>query len=326
MLSFPLREHLPQASRLVLGCMGFGGGWNAEPLSEPDIVRADAALDAALSLGITVLDHADIYTLGKAEQAFGVLFQRQPSLRERVLLQSKCGIRFADGAGPKRYDLSAAHIERSVEASLQRLHTDRLDLLLLHRPDPLMQAAEVAEAFSRLHRAGKVRFFGASNMHAAQLQWLSRHLSLPLVANQLEMSLLQHDWLEADVTFNDPQGAVASRAGAWPGTLAHCQAEGVQLQAWGALAQGRLSGRLPADAPAAQVRAAALVAEIAQREAVSPEAVVLAWLMRHPAHIQPVIGTADPLRIRACAQAEGLVLSREDWYALYEAARGRELP
>ncbi len=326
MLTFPLREHLPTASRLVLGCMGFGGGWNAEPLTEGDIARADAALEAALDAGISVLDHADIYTLGKAEQAFGALFQRRPSLRDRVLLQSKCGIRFADDSGPKRYDLSAAHIERSVEASLHRLHTDRLDLLLLHRPDPLMQPAEVAEALSRLHRTGKVRFFGVSNMHAAQLQWLSRHLSLPLVVNQLEMSLLRHDWLEAGTAFNDPQGVGPSRAGAWPATLAHCQAEGVQLQAWGALAQGRLTGRMPADASPSVVRTAALVASIAQREAVAAEAVVLAWLMRHPAHIQPVIGTADPARIRACAQAEALTLSREDWYALYEAARGRELP
>jgi len=326
MLSLPLREHLPSASRLVLGCMGLGGGWNAEPLAEADIARADAALEAALDVGITVLDHADIYTLGKAEQAFGALFQRRPSLRERVLLQSKCGIRFADNTAPKRYDLSAAHIERSVDASLSRLQTDRLDVLLLHRPDPLMQPAEVAEAFSRLHRAGKVRFFGASNMHAAQLQWLGRHLSLPLVVNQLEMSLLQHDWLEAGTTFNDPQGAGAVRAGAWPATLVHCQAEGIQLQAWGALAQGQLSGRLPADAAPNLRRTAALVGDIARRESVPAEAVLLAWLQRHPAHIQPVIGTADPARIRACAQAEKLTLGREDWYALYEAARGRELP
>lgn len=326
MVSFPLREHLPLASRLVLGCMGFGGGWDATPIGEADIARAAAALEAALGVGITVLDHADIYTLGKAEQAFGALFQRQPSLRERVLLQSKCGIRFADGSGPKRYDLSASHVERSVEASLQRLHTDRLDLLLLHRPDPLMQPAEVAEVFSRLHRAGKVRFFGVSNMHAAQVQWLSRHLSLPLVVNQLEMSLLQHDWLEAGTTFNDAQGAAAPRAATWTGTLEHCQAQGIQLQAWGALAQGRLSGRPGGEATPAHARTAAQVAAIAQREVVSPEAVLLAWLMRHPAHIQPVIGTADPARIRACAQAAQLALSREDWYALYEAARGRELP
>lgn len=326
MLSFPLQAHLPSASRLVLGCMGFGGAWNGDALVEGDVARAEAALDAALGAGITVLDHADIYTLGKAEQAFGALFQRRPSLREQVLLQSKCGIRFADAAGPKRYELSAAHIERSVEASLQRLHTDRLDVLLLHRPDPLMQPAEVAEAFARLHRAGKVRFFGTSNMHAAQLQWLGRHLSLPLVVNQLEMSLAQHDWLEAGTTFNDPQAMASPRVAAWPGTLEHCLAHGVQLQAWGALAQGRLSGRLPADASPAQAQTAALVDRIAQRQGLAPEAVLLAWLMRHPAQIQPVIGTADPARIRACAQAPAWEMGREDWYALYEAARGRELP
>lgn len=306
--------------------MGFGGGWNQDSLAAADIDRAAAALDAALEAGITVLDHADIYTFGKAEQAFGALFRRQPSLRERVVLQSKCGIRFADASAPKRYDLSGAHIERSVESSLARLHTDRLDLLLLHRPDPLMHPAEVAEVCQRLHQAGKVRFFGVSNMHAAQMQGLSQHLGLPLVANQLEMSLLRLDWLEADVTFNDPQGAASPGAAAWPGTLAHCQGAGIQLQAWGALAQGRFSGRASADATPAQARAAALVSAIAQREGVAPEAVPLAWLMRHPAQIQPVIGTADPARIRACAQAAGWTLSREDWYALFEAARDRELP
>jgi predicted oxidoreductase len=140
------------------------------------------------------------------------------------------------------------------------------------------------------------------------------------------MSLLQHDWLEAGATFNDPQGEVSSRAWGWAGVLEHCQAQGVQLQAWGALAQGRLSGRLPADAPQAHLKTAALVADMAQRRGVSAEAIVLAWLMRHPAHIQPVLGTSDPARIRACAQAEGLVMNREDWYALYVAARGRELP
>ncbi len=319
MLSFPLQQHLPGASRLVLGCMGLGGGWNKAALSALDVHTAQAALEAALGAGITLIDHADIYTFGKAEQAFGELFKAQPSLRERLLLQSKCGIRFQEDQVPGRYELSASHIERSVEASLQRLRTDRLDLLLLHRPDPLMEAPEVAEAMRRLQGAGKVRFFGVSNMPAAQLAWLQQHCEQPLVVNQLEMSLLAHDWLEAGTTFNDTQALQPARAAGWPELLLHCQQQGVQLQAWGALAKGQLG-------EASQHAAAPVLARLAHQYAVPVEAVLLAWLMRHPARIQPVIGSTNPQRIAACAQATQLELSRDDWYALYVAARGRPLP
>lgn len=320
---FLLQSHFPGASRLVLGCMGFGGGWNDEALGDPDIARCEAAVEAALAAGIRLFDHADIYTRGKAEQAFGALFRRRPSLRDGLLLQSKCGIRFAEAGVPGRYELSAASIERSVEASLRRLHTDRLDLLLLHRPDALLEPEEVAQAFTRLQAAGKVQAFGVSNFHAAQMAWLQRALPLPLRVNQLQMSLLHAHWLEAGATFNDAQqqGSLA-----WLGTLEHCQQQGIQLQAWGPLDRGWLCGAAPADAPAAVRAAAALVGELAAAKGVAPEALVLAWLLRHPARIQPVIGSTDPARIRACAQALSVELSRDEWYALWVAARGRALP
>jgi predicted oxidoreductase len=316
---FPLQRHIAGASRLVLGCMGFGGGWDHHALSTDQVGHAQAAAEAALAAGITVFDHADIYTLGKAEQAFGELFKAQPSLRDRMLLQSKCGIRFQEGDKPGRYDLSASYIERSVEASLQRLHTDRLDLLLLHRPDPLIEPDEVAAAFGRLHSAGKVRYFGVSNMPAATLAWLQQHCSFPIVVNQVEMSLLAHDWLEAGTTFNDPQSLAPTRAPGWPELLAHCQQQGVQLQAWGALAKGQLG-------EGSQHAAAICLGRLAAQYEAPREAVLLAWLMRHPARIQPVIGTTNPQRIADCASAMHIELSRDDWYALYVAARGRPLP
>ena len=322
-MTFPLARVLPGASRLALGCMGFGGGWTDEPLTESHVAQAHAALEVALEAGITLFDHADIYTRGKAEGTFGELLRRQPALRDRLLLQTKCGIRFADDAGPGRYDLSRDYILAAVDASLARLGTSHVDLLLLHRPDPLMEPAEVAEAFTRLSASGKVRHFGVSNMRAAQMRALERVLDVPLVANQLEMSLLAHDWLENDDTFNDAQGALARR---WDDTLHHCQATGVQLQAWGPLAHGALSGALPADASPAVTATAALVQTLSDQHAVSREAIVLAWLLRHPARIQPVIGTTRPARIRACAQALGVRLSREEWYRLYVTARGRALP
>jgi predicted oxidoreductase len=323
MSAVPLQTFLPHASPLVLGCMGLGGGWDSQPLSEVDVDKAQAATEAALAADITLFDHANIYTRGKAEESFGRLFQRQPSLRQSLLLQSKCGIRFADALGPKRYDLSAQHIIESVDESLRRLQTDYLDVLILHRPDPLMQPAEVAQAWQQIKAAGKARHLGVSNMHAAQIAWLQQALDEPLVVNQLEMSLLKHDWLEAATCFNDAQGAQSL---AWNGTLEYAQQHGMQLQAWGALARGWLSGGAPGDAPAAVQHTAAYVQQLAQTHGVAAEAVVLAWLMQHPARIQPVIGTTDPSRIRACAQAVGLTLTRGEWYQLYATARGRELP
>ncbi|WP_394788988.1 aldo/keto reductase family oxidoreductase [Rhodoferax sp.] len=319
----PLQRFLPQASRLVMGCMGLGGGWDAQPLQYADVEKAQAATEAALAAGITLFDHANIYTLGKAEESFGRLFQRQPSLRQSLLLQSKCGIRFTDAHGPKRYDLSAQHIVDSVDEILGRLQTDYLDVLILHRPDPLMQPAEVAQAWQQIKAAGKARFLGVSNMHAAQMGWLQQALGEPLVVNQLEMSLLKRDWLEAATGFNDTQGASYL---AWDGTLKYAQQHGLQLQAWGALARGWFSGAAPVDAPPAVRRAAEYVQQLAQVHGVAAEAIVLAWLMQHPARIQPVVGTTDPPRIRACAQSTNVALSRGEWYQLFEAARGRELP
>lgn len=323
MSAVPIQVFLPRASPLVLGCMGFGGGWDAQLLADADVDKAQVATEAALAAGITLFDHANIYTLGKAEESFGRLFQRRPSLRHSLLLQSKCGIRFADAHGPKRYDLSAQHIIESVDESLRRLQTDYLDVLILHRPDPLMQPFEVAQAWQQIKAAGKARYLGVSNMHAAQIAWLQQVLDGPLVVNQLEMSLLKHDWLEATTCFNDAQGATAL---AWNGTLEYAQQHGMQLQAWGALARGWYSGGAPADVPAAVHRTAAYVQQLAQAHGVAAEAIVLAWLMQHPARIQPVIGTTDPRRIRACAQALDVALSRGEWYQLYATARGHDLP
>lgn len=313
----------PTASRLIYGCMGLGGGWNHDALQADDVSRARAAVEAALESGITLFDHANIYTFGKAEQCFGELFKQQPGLRHRMRLQTKCGIRFADAGGPKRYDLSAEHIVDAVHASLRRLHTDYIDVLMLHRPDPLMEPDEINQAWRTLFEAGKVRQLGVSNMHAGQLRRLVATLEVPLVANQLEMSLLKTDWLDADTCFNDAQGQSSL---VWGDTLHYCMGQGIGLQAWGALGQGWFSGGAPHDAPPAVVATAQRVLDLAREHGVAPESIVLAWLLRHPARIQAVIGTANPQRIRACADAERVALTRGQWYALYESARGRALP
>lgn len=304
--------------RLVYGCMGLGGGWDRSPYTPADVDRAEAAIHAALESGITCFDHADIYRHGTSEEVFGEVLARTPGLRDRITLQTKCGIRLAEGDRPGHYDLSARAIVSRVEQSLVRLRTDAVDSLLLHRPDPLADPREVAGALHSLHRRGLVRRVGVSNMSAAQMARLQAHLELPLTVNQLEMSLARRGWVEAGVLVNTP-GAAAD--GFPEGTVEYCLDHGVELQAWGALARGRYTGT--ETSPAAE-----LLRRLAREKATTPETVLLWWLRRHPAGIVPVIGTTRPERIRACRDAAVLEpdLTREEWYALWIAARGAPLP
>ncbi len=304
---------------LIYGCMGLGGSWDDAPATAADVDHAERAVHAALDIGITWFDHADIYTNGKAEQVFGEVLRRDPTLRDRVRIQTKCGIRLGE---QPYYDLSRPAILERVEASLRRLGVDGVDVLLLHRPDPLMDPAEVADAYGELRAAGKVRALGVSNMSAAQMALLQRHLDEPLVANQLEMSLHRRDWLESGVLVNHPEGSGLS----FPeGPIEYCRANDVRIQAWGSLAQGVYSGagRSPADDEAYE-----LVNAMAAAKGTTAEAIVLGWLLRHPARIEPVVGTANPDRIRACADAEAqaAAMTNVEWYALYTAARGKPVP
>ncbi|MDM7859008.1 aldo/keto reductase [Alteromonas sp. ASW11-36] len=320
--NIPLTSQYSQASQLVYGCMGLGGSWNANPISAADIAQAQDVTETALECGITVFDHADIYTLNKAEQVFGEVLKNQPQLRERMVIQSKCAIRFADEYGPKRYDFSAAWIGESVENILRRLHIEQLDILLLHRPDPLMELDETSTVLNQLTASGKVAEIGVSNMHSGQIALLQSQLDKPIVANQIEMSLVQFDWLEEGMT----TGSSLARENSFDShLLSYCQLNNVQLQAWGSLAQGKVTDLSRAQTPQEQ-RIAAAVAAMAAEYQTSAEAIALAWLMRLPMGIQPIIGTTNPDRIRACAQASSLTLSREHWYTLLEAARGADVP
>ncbi|MFB7173469.1 aldo/keto reductase family oxidoreductase [Streptomyces sp. NPDC056254] len=308
--------------RVLYGCMGLGGSWDPGPYGPGDVDAAEAAVEAALDSGITVFDHADIYRHGKSEAVFGEVLARTPGLRERITIQTKCGIRLGGEDRPGMYDLRGETVTRRVEESLTRLRTDVIDVLLLHRPDPLADVDCVASALNSLHRQGLVRRFGVSNMGAPQIAHLQARLDQPLVANQLEMSLHSRDWVEAGVLLNTP----ASAANGFPfGTLEHCRDHGIRLQAWGALAQGRFTGRqrTPAERATAE-----LLAELARRKGTTPETVLLWWLIRHPSRIAPVIGTARPDRIRACRDAAVREpdLTHEEWYELWVTARGVPLP
>lgn len=307
--------------RLVLGCMGFGSA-DGTPVGPAGLAAAEAAVEAALDAGITRFDHADIYGRGSAESVFGDLLERAPGLRSRIEIQTKCGIRLPDGDLPGMYDLRPATIRTRVHASLERLRVDYVDCLLLHRPDPLTDPAEIGQALTDLHEEGLVLAVGVSNMNGQQIATLQQHTDLPLTVNQLEMSLLRRDWLEGDVLVNTPASA---RVGFAAGTVEACRRAGIELQAWAPLAQGRYTGA-PKE-PNDEV-VAALVSELAVAHTTTPETIVLWWLQQHPAGIVPVIGTTRPDRIRACADAAAgpSRLTHEQWYQLWLTAREEPLP
>nr|WP_208607144.1 aldo/keto reductase [Paenibacillus typhae] len=324
MKTLPLNARGIPASRIALGCMGLGGGWDHEPLTAENIRQGHDAVEAALSIGINFFDHADIYTRGKAEKVFGQIFKDRPRLREEIIIQSKCGIRLIEpGDTSNTFDISGEHILRSVDGTLSRLGTEYLDILLLHRPDPLMDPEEIAEALRQLKKAGKVRHFGVSNMSASQIRLLQHYCDEPFIVNQLHMSLAQISWLDAMVSVNrEPWKDITFPEG----TVEYCRMENIQLQAWGPLAQGSFSGRSLEGQPENIVQTAALVSSLAEQKNTTPEAIVLSWLMTHPAAIQPVIGTVNPKRIAACAGADKVGLSRKEWYELYISSRGEKLP
>ncbi len=304
-----------QISRIAFGCMRLP----AEQSAVTNAVRA--ALDA----GINFFDHANIYQRGRAEEAFSALWSDMPGLRDKIILQSKCGNRFAgdsDPLAPKRYDFSYAHIVASVDGSLTRLKTDHLDILLLHRPDPLADPEEIARAFSELKNAGKVRYFGVSNHTGAQIDLLKTCVSEPIVVNQLEISVLHPTLLNAGVIFNQDAPLYPVRG---EGTLDYCRTHKITVQAWGPLARGAASGKLPEGADERVVKTAAVVEAIASAHGVSREAVLIAWLLKHPAKIQPIIGTMSPQRIKGCCQADELELTREEWWRLFGAGRGGDV-
>jgi len=311
------------SSRPLYGCMGLGGAGNEPGYGAVEIAQAESVIEASLSVGITAFDHADIYNRGKAEAVFGEVLSRAPDLRNRIQIQTKCGIRLPNAGTLGFYDLRPGSIAARVAESLERLHTDWIDVLLLHRPDPLTHPADIAQALTSLHEQGLVRQFGVSNMSAPQIDHLQRYLELPLMANQLEMSLHSRDWVEAGVLVNTSSAA----SNGFPlGTVEYCMANGLQLQAWGSLAQGRYSGRPGGD----DVDAATgqLVGTIAAAHHTTPEAVVLWWLQQHPAGIAPVIGSTNPGRILACADAVNRppALTHEEWYELWTTARAANLP
>ena len=316
MKHYTIVEGAIDASRLAFGCM------NLSQLT--DAGEREALVGSALDAGINFFDHADIYGAGACESLFGDILARNPGWRERMFIQSKCGIRFAgdtyDDGPPARYDFSYDHLVNSVDGILQRLGVDYLDILSLHRPDLLMETDEVARAFDELSASGKVRFFGVSNFGWAQIELLSKAIGRRLVVNQLEMSLMHAHLVAQGARINMRQDFASA-----VGTLDYCRLHDIRIQCWSPLARGDLV-HPPHDAPETVHHTSALVHELANSYGTNPAAIVLAWLLRHPAGFQPVVGTTNIDRLRQCCEADGIELRREEWYGLLERALGQAVP
>lgn len=272
------------------------------------------ALIAAVEVGYTLFDHADIYCGGRSEELFGKMLREMPGLRERITIATKCGIRPAGTPNvdaPTRYDSSAEHIIASCEGSLRRLGIETIDVYQLHRPDYLMNPTEVAEAFDKLRAAGKVRELGVSNFRPSQVTALQSALPFRLVVNQIEISL-------------------ACLAPLEDGTLDQCLAERITPLAWSPLGGGLLGGGahklLPAQESYGVERINMALDDLARELGCTRAVVALAWLLKHPAGIVPIVGSTDPARIREAAWTPNIELSRDQWYRLLSAARKEPLP
>jgi predicted oxidoreductase len=315
-----------EVSRIAYGCMGIGGTWDASPLTERTRQAAITSVRAALDAGINFFDHADIYCRGKSEDAFSRLWKELPGVRDKVIVQTKCGIRFQDDPGPgvpQRFDFSREHITAAVEGSLRRLQTDYIDILLLHRPDALVEPDEVAAAFEALHASGKVRYFGVSNHSAWQMELLRKSVQYPLVVNQLEVSVVHNQLVNAGIVVNQDSPAMPTHG---EGTLEYCRLHDITIQAWSPVAHGAIAKAVARQGDDRLRAVGELATNLGRQKGVGMDAILIAWLLRHPAAIQPVIGTTRPERIKESCAADTVTLTREEWYSLFVAGRGGKMP
>lgn len=289
---------------IAVGCMR---------INTVDRASADAFIQTALDLGAAFFDNADVYGDGSCEEIFAAALGHIK--RESIFIQTKCGIR-----KDRAFDFSRDHIVRSVENSLKRLRTDYMDVLLLHRPDLLVEPEEVAEAFGALQASGKVRYFGVSNQNPGQIKLLKKYVKQPLVANQLQFSIAHAGMLSEGLHVNMLDNAAVNRSG---GILDYCRLHDITIQPWSPFQYGFFEGVFLNSPKYPELNAK--IDEIAGKYQVSSATIAMAWILRHPAKMQPVTGTMNPRRLSDCIKAAEITLTRDEWYAVYLAA-GNILP
>ncbi len=293
------------ASEISLGCM------RISEMTDQDIATL---IHTSLDAGINFFDHADIYGGGQSEAKFAEALGMTPQLRDRMILQSKCGIRRG------MFDFSKEHILAAVDGSLKRLQTDYLDVLLLHRPDALVEPEEVAEAFTILHDSGKVKYFGVSNQNPMQIELLKKYVQQPLIINQLQFSITNTGMIDAGINVNMEIDPSIDRDGS---ILDYCRLHDITIQPWSPFQYGFFEGVFLDNPKFPELNQK--IDELAAAYGVANTAIAIAWILRHPAHMQPIIGTTNPQRVRDISRASDITLSRQEWYEIYRAA-GNKLP
>lgn len=292
-----------QVPTIAVGCMR---------ISDMNEKEVSAFINTALENGANFFDHADIYGGGKSEEVFGKAIT--PSMRENIIIQTKCGIRKG------MFDFSYEHIINSVDGSLKRLGTEYIDVLLLHRPDALMEPEEVAKAFSHLRESGKVRHFGVSNQNPYQMQLLQNSLDMPLCANQLQFSIMHAPMIQSGINVNMYNDSAVNRDG---GVLDFCRLNSITIQPWSPMQFGFFKGCFVDNEQFPELNKT--LEDIGNKYGVSKTTVAIAWIFRHPAKMQPVTGTTNLQRLTDSFKATEFTLTREEWYEIYRAA-GNILP
>jgi len=293
------------ASEISLGCMRISSMTNQE---------ISTLIYTALDEGINFFDHADVYAGGKCEEKFSEALGMNSSLREKMILQSKVGIRQGS------FDFSKEHILEAVDGSLQRLRTDHLDVVLLHRPDALVEPEEVAEAFTILETIGKVKYFGVSNQNPMQIELLCKFVKQKIHFNQLQLSITNTGMIDAGINVNMQIDQSINRDGS---ILDYCRLKDIIVQPWSPFQYGFFEGVFLDNSKFPELNQK--INMIAADRGVTNTAIAIAWLLRHPAHMQPILGTTNPDRVKDACKASDVTLTRQEWYAIYLAA-GNKLP
>ena len=295
-----------EVSQVALGCMR---------ISDKTDKEMDFYLNNAIELGINYFDHADIYGRGKCEEVFGAALKRNPTLRDKMYIQTKCSI-----VPGSMYDFSKEHIISAVDGSLKRLGVDYVDVLLLHRPDLLMEPAEVAEVFDELEAKDKVKAFGVSNHSPLQIELLQREMKQKLSINQMQLSITNANMLASGANVNLPCEDGVN----YDGYLRdYCRLKGITIQPWSPLQYGFIAGSFVDNRKYKSLNK--VIDELAEKYGLTSTGMAIAWLMRLPDKMQPIVGSTNPDRIKAVAEAANVTISREDWYRIYREA-GYRLP
>ena len=297
-----------ELSEIVLGMMR---------IEDKSVKEVEELVETALSVGINAFDLADIYGRGRCEELLGLVLKNRPDLREKMWIQSKCGIRIEEFT---YFDFSKDYIIKSVDGILQRLKIDHLDSLLLHRPDALMESDQVAEAFDLLYKQGKVRDFGVSNQNPMMMELLKKDVKQPLAINQLQLSAAFTPGFESGFHVNMEDSQAAMRDGS---IFEYCQLHDVVIQAWSVLQFGYFKGNFVGNEKFQALNQ--VLERLAIKYGVTSSTIAVSWILRYPAKMQAVVGTTNPKHLREVSQAANFSLTRKEWYEIYLAA-GNNLP